>query len=299
MPKRPKLIVTGLSGLLGSRMSHLAKGRVDLVGADIVEGVDITAPLQMLRIAEDNSDAEALIHLAAFTDVSAAFKQNGDASGLCWRLNVLGTRNVAAACEAFGIHMIHVSTDFVFDGAKTQPYVETDPVNPIEWYGQTKLEAEQAVMQSESWSMARIAFPYVPGGGVRPDLVETIRGKLASGQPAQLFDDQFITPTLADDIIEGLFLLARTRPQRELFHLTGSSSLSPYDLGQEIAKAFGLNSKLVQRSSLTDYLKKDPRPRQKSLRMCNEKWSAFAKEHGLGAPLTIVDGLRRCAESAE
>ncbi len=297
MPTLPKLIVTGLSGLLGSRMSKLGQGRFELVNADIVEGVDITDPDQMRNIVEENNDADALIHLAAFTDVSAAFNQSGDTNGLCWRLNVQGTRNVVAACEEFELHIVHVSTDFVFDGAKEDQYIETDSTNPIEWYGQTKLDAENAVMDSPSWSMARIAFPYVPGGGIRPDLISTIRGKLADGQTAPLFGDQFITPTFADDIIEGLFLLARIKPNGELFHLTGSTSLSPNDLGLEIAEEFNLDRGLVQRSSLADYLKKDPRPRQKSLRMCNEKWSAFAQEHGLPAPLTIEAGLKRCAES--
>jgi dTDP-4-dehydrorhamnose reductase len=242
--------------------------------------------------------AIALAHLAAFTDVSAAFAQTGDESGLCHRINVGGTRNVAAACAAAGIHLIHVSTDFVFDGAKGAPYVETDAPNPIEWYGRTKLMAEEAVREGDAaHTIVRIAFPYVAGPAPKDDLVRTFLKKLRAGRKLKLFTDQLTTPTFADDIARGLALLARERPAGELFHIVGSSGVSPFELGRKICEVFALDPELVQPGSLTEYLKTDPRPRQRDIRLSNVKWTAYARERGLEAPLDLDAGLRRVLEA--
>ena len=293
MGRRPALIVTGLSGLLGSRLTRLAGEAFSLVNIDIAEGVDIGDRAQLLEAAQRAPAALALVHLAAFTDVSRAEAQTGDANGSCWRVNVAGTQNVAEACRANGLHLIHVSTDFVFDGRKEASYAEDDLPNPIEWYGRTKWMAEEAARTAGAWTIVRIAFPYVAGPAPRPDLVRSLREKLARNQEVRLFTDQIITPTFADDIVQGILLLARMRPNGEVFHLAGSSSLSPFDLGRKIAAAFDLNEALILPSTLEEYLKTDPRPRQRCLRMSNAKWSAYAERHGLSRPLTIEQGLER------
>jgi len=293
MNERRKVIVTGLSGLLGSRMVRLVGDTVELVNVDITEGIDITDLRQLRGAIEHHTDAGAVVHLAAFTDVSAAYAQTDDENGLCYRVNVVGTRNVAAVCTELGLHLVHVSTDFVFDGRKDGAYTEQDTPNPIEWYGHTKLKGEKAVRTASSWTIVRIAFPYVAGGVPRPDLVRNIYSRLAGGQETHLFTDQTITPTFADDIVNGLMLLTKTRPGCELFHLVGSSSLSPFELGLEVADVFGLDRNLVRPSSLIEYIETDPRPRQQRLELNNAKWTAFATDHGLDPPLTIDTGLAR------
>lgn len=293
---KTKLIVTGLSGLLGSRLAARAAGSFELINADITEGIDITDRAQIDSVISANADAAAVIHLAAFTNVSAAYAQSGNKEGACYRINVSGTQNITAACEARGLQLIHISTDFVFDGTKDEPYTEEDAPKPIEWYGQTKLWAEEAVRKYSDWTMIRIAFPYVAGPAPRPDLVRGIYNKLAEGQKVTLFTDQIITPTFVDDVVSGLLLLARERPKGELFHLTGSTFLSPYQLGVKIAETFKLDRSLVQPSSLVEYLKKDPRPRQRSIKMSNAKWRRYAAKLGVPPPLTADEGLLRVKE---
>lgn len=298
---RPRLLVTGLEGLVGSRLKAIAAGRWDLVNLSRRAGVDITQRDQVMNAVAEarrprgvDPPPTALVHLAAYTDVSRAHAQNGDKQGPCHLINVVGTENVARACAAHGLRLIHISTDFVFDGSKTTAYTETDLPAPIEWYGRTKWMAEEAVRRaSVDWTIARIAFPYSPEAGPKPDLVRTILGKLHSGAEMTLFDDQIITPTYADDIAQGLLLLARAPAPREVFHLVGGSSLTPFDLGLKIAAAFRLHSELVRRGSLAEYLKKDPRPRQPRLRVSNAKWAGFAQRHGLGPPVTIDEGIAR------
>jgi len=298
MSGRPKLIVTGMSGMLGSEMARVAGDRFEMVNVDVTEGIDITDYRQLTDVVARHVDARAVVHLAAFTDVSRAYGETGDENGQCYRLNVIGTRNVARICSEHALHLIHVSTDFVFDGSKEGAYSEQDEPNPIEWYGRTKLEGEEAVRTARSWTIVRIAFPYVAGPASRPDLVRKIHGKLAGGQKVHLFTDQTVTPTFAPDIVKGTMLLTKLRPATELFHIVGSTALSPFELGLKVADVFGLDGDLVRPTSLAEYLEKDPRPRQRSLRMSNAKWTEFAAEHGLTRPLTIDEGLARVRDAA-
>lgn len=298
------IIVTGLSGLVGSALRReIEKGggaeSADLFEIGLETGVDLTDTDQTERAFDSAGPARAAIHLAAFTDVSAAWDQHGDRESLCWRVNVEGTANVARACASRGIHLIHISTDFVFDGASDETLTEASEPNPIEWYGETKFESEGRVREASSndagaaWTIIRIGFPYAAGPAPKADLIRKIHARLAGGEAAHLFDDQIITPTLTDDIGAALALLAEERPAGELFHICGSTSLSPFELGGKIAETFGFDAALVQANSLSEYMKQDPRPRQRCLRVSNAKWSAWAAEHGLPRPATITVGLER------
>ena len=91
-----------------------------------------------VKKALSNQESTTVIHMAAFTNVSQAYQETDDQDGLVYRVNVTGTKNIANACKEFGHYLIHISTDFVFDGQKDEPYTETDTPNPIEWYGKTK-----------------------------------------------------------------------------------------------------------------------------------------------------------------
>ena len=102
-----------------------------------------------------------VITLAAFTDLNTAEKEAGDTSGIVWQVNVEGTRNIAESCAKHGVHLIHISTSYVFDGEKSDAYKEDDATNPIDWYAVTKLEAEKVVEQiAPTSTIFRIAFPY-------------------------------------------------------------------------------------------------------------------------------------------
>ena len=286
------IIVTGGSGLIGSAFIRHASQTCDIINLDITEGIDITNAGQILHAIESASSAATVIHFAAFADVSGAHRQNGDKEGLCYRLNVIGTRNVAAACARTGKHLLHLSTDFVFDGELEDSYTEQSPTHPIEWYGATKLMAEDEIKASACpFTIARIGFPYTAYPAPKIDLVRFMLGKLQAGEKVRAIRDQVITPTYINDIVEGLFLLSQHPAVGETFHLSGSTSLSPCELAISIANAFSLDPKLIEPYTLAEHLALDPRPRQRCLRVSNAKWSAFAGLHDLHRPLTIEQGL--------
>ena len=109
------IVGTGLSGLVGSKFVELYSNKYSISNLDLTAGVDITKEDDVMRAVEA-SNSPALIHLAAFTDVNKAFEQTGDKDGVCYKVNVTGTQNIANACKKTGKHLVHVSTAFVFDG---------------------------------------------------------------------------------------------------------------------------------------------------------------------------------------
>ena len=101
--------------------------------------------LSVEEVFSHYENAIGVIHLAAFTNLNEAYKQTDDKNGVCYKVNVLGSSIIAETAKRHQKYMVHISTDYVFDGEKEEPYTEEDSPHPIEWYGQTKLWADEAV----------------------------------------------------------------------------------------------------------------------------------------------------------
>lgn len=279
-----KIIGTGLSGLVGSRIVELLSDKYEFISFSLDSGVDITDFNLLKKKFLENKDAEAVIHLAAFTDVSAAWKQKGDKNGVCYKVNVLGTQNIAQFCAQNRKYLIHISTDFVFDGKNPPPggYTEGDEPSPLkdEWYGQTKYLAEQEIEKSDcNYVILRIAYPFKAKLSpknlepqVKLDLIRRIKKRLEGGETLDMFTDQTITPTFIDDISSAILKCIKARP-KGIYHCTGSSRLSPYKIATKIAQKFNLDKSLIKKASLKEFKGKNPksRPRQQSLAMSNKK----------------------------
>ncbi|MFA6007728.1 MAG: sugar nucleotide-binding protein [Candidatus Shapirobacteria bacterium] len=281
-----KVIGTGLTGLVGSRIMELNPD-IEFVNISIETGISILDPLQLEKVFTDHPDAEALLHLAAFTDTNAAWDQKGDQTGLCYQLNVVGTQNIVNLCQKYGKYLIHISTDYVFNGQKDTPYTEDDPTSAIEWYGETKAMAEKVVLDSGiNASIVRLAFPYRAKFDTKVDIVRKIKGKIEAGDTLNLFDDQITTPTFIDDIAAGLKIFFDQKPTG-IYHLVGSSSQSPYVMAKTIAEVFSLDDSKIVATKLADYLKtENARPFAKNAALSNEKVKA------LGVQMkTLCEGL--------
>jgi dTDP-4-dehydrorhamnose reductase len=287
-----KIIGTGLSGLVGSRIVEL-NPNIEFVEISLEKGIDLLDLSSLEQVFINNPDAPAVLHLAAFTDTNVAWSQNQDKSGSCYQVNVVGTQNIVDLCTTYNKHLIHMSTDYVFDGTKDGSYAEDDTSNPLDWYAETKLLAEKLV--PEQFTIIRIASPYRAKFDTKIDLVRKIISKLSQGQTCNLFSDQFTTPTFIDDIALGLAKVFEN-PKLGVYHLVGSSSQSVFDMGKSIANIFDFNQSLVEPSSLVEYLKTpNARPYAPNLSLSNQK---FIDTFGY-VPRTLSEGLEEMKKQLE
>ncbi len=270
-----KIIGTGLSGLVGSRIVELLKDKFEFVDFSLDTDVNILDKENLTTAFEKNKDAVAVLHLAAFTDTNAAWEQRGDKSRLCYQLNVEGTRNILELVQKYNQYFIYISTDFIFDGNKTTPYTETDIPAPIEWYGETKYLGEKLILKSGylNYNISRITYPYRANFDPKVDIIRKVLTKLQDKEEVKMFSDQICTYTFIDDIAYALGYFLKNK-NTGIYHLVGSSSHSPYDMAKLVASIFGLDQNLVKPSSLKDYIKSQPegnRPWQKFLITSNQK----------------------------
>ncbi len=271
MSKIP-VLGTGLNGLVGSKLASDFATSYDFDNLDLSDPkrpVDITKYDDVAQVFE-SSKAEVVVHFAAFTDVTKAWAQNGDKSGSAYRVNVIGTQNIVQAAEATGKHLIHISTAYVFDGNKDELYVETDLPNPIEWYGQTKLLAEEAVLEmGHKASILRIDQPFRSDVHLRKDIVRRLLESMSSGKLYPQFVDHSFGPTWIDDFAKVIDWFIRTK-STGVFHASSGESWSDFEFAVKLKNLFYPDVEIVK-GHLGEYLKTLGRPYQKNTAMSNQK----------------------------
>jgi len=285
MPKKA-ILGTGLNGLVGSKFvsdfaNHYQFDNLDL--RDPERPVDITNYQQVEKIIAQSS-ADFLIHFAAFTDVTAAWQENGDKNGLCYQVNVHGTQNIALACQKYHKHLIHISTAYVFDGQKESLYTEADPLSPIEWYGQTKAWAEELIQSTPNlnWTILRIDQPFRSDPFPKLDLAWKLITGMKQGKIYPQFNDHFFGPTYIDDFAKVLDAVIRLQ-LTGLFNASSGEQWTDFAFAQTIAQKKQLNYQ-VEAGSLNDYLKTSQRPYQKNTALAVDKLKAV-----LDFPLRTID----------
>jgi len=268
MNNKMKIFATGASGLIGTRISELLADRYTITNLSLETGVNITEPSTLYSIRND-TEHSVLIHLAAKADVDGCEKdkvlgENGDA----YKINVIGTQNILDACKVSNKKIIYISTDFVFDGENTPDggYTEESKPNPINWYSATKYKGEEVVRNSDlPFLIVRLAYPYRKEFVLKKDFARAILERLQNKQQVMAITDHMMTPTYIDDIA---FALGKVIEQdtEGIVHVAGSQSLSPYDAAMHIAKAYSLDSTLIQKTTRAEYfIDKAPRPFNSSL----------------------------------
>lgn len=254
------VIGTGLSGLVGSRVVELLTPRYEFENLSFETGVDITDS-DMLFDRITGSDASWVFHFAAYTDVDACESERiYGRKGKPWQVNVEATAVIVQACKETGKRMLYISTDYVFDGTKDF-YTETDQPNPVGWYGITKYEGERLTEElGENGLTVRIANPYRSLWSGKPDFVRKIVERLENGLQVIAPSDQVFVPTFIDDIAGAIDRLVGSGASG-VYHVVGSSPMSPYQASLDIAEAYGLNRQLVVATSFAEYFKnRAPRP---------------------------------------
>jgi dTDP-4-dehydrorhamnose reductase len=252
--EKKKILITGSNGLLGQKLAELlvtkpsietiatAKGdnRLPFQDGYIYAEMDITDP-ESVEAVIAKFRPEVIIHTAAMTNVDQCEMEKE----MCWKLNVTAVEILIRACKKYDVFLEHLSTDFVFDGT-SGPYQEDDAPNPISFYGWSKYAAEKAVMSSDiRWSIARTVLVYgIAHDMSRSNIILWVKKSLEEGKTIKVVTDQFRTPTLAEDLALGCYLIADQQAEG-IFHISGKDFLTPYEMALMAADYFALPASLI------------------------------------------------------
>ena len=263
-----KLLITGANGLLGQKLITLLEGDHDwqvlatsrgenrLPGAGITyQSMDIEDRQQVFEtVAAFKPDV--ILHTAAMTNVDQCELNKEE----CWRANVEAVQHLIAAAEQQGAFLLHVSTDFIFDG-EAGPYDENAEPAPVNYYGESKLEAERLVQRaSTAWAIARTVLVYgITNSLSRSNIILWVKNSLEEGKPIKVVDDQWRTPTLAEDLADGCLRIARERAEG-IWNVSGKDFLSPYEMAIKTADFFGLDKSLMTRADSSTFTQPAKRP---------------------------------------
>lgn len=282
-----KVLIFGGSGLVGSKFINLFDLVLDLE-APQTKAVDILNKDQVSKAMED-FNPDSVINFAAYTNVEEAENQKGDKNGIAFQINALGTKNVADVCKSLDKYLIHISTEYVFDGEKEDfPYTEEDKPNPINWYGQTKYLGEQFVLESGCKSVIiRISMPYCARYEAKLDVARFFLEQLRSGNQIKAIEDQTVTPTLVDDIANALKIFIETQTLG-IYHISAKDTATPLDFAKTIAEVFNLDYSLISQINLNEYNKNK---KAKLLRNSSLNPAKFEKEFGDEILHTVEEDL--------
>lgn len=263
------ILITGSNGLLGQKLVELLvqQSTVDLIATAKGENrlpdatgyqyasLDITNAEEINAIFE-NFKPHVVIHTAAMTNVDTC---ETDQKG-CELLNVTAVTYLIDACQKHDTFLCHLSTDFIFDGADG-PYTEEATPNPISVYGASKLRAEKLIEASSiRWAIARTVLVFgIVADMSRTNIILWVKKSLEDGKQINVVTDQFRTPTLAEDLAMGCWLIAQKEAQG-IFNISGSDFLTPYEMAIKTAHFYGLPTDLIQQADSSTFSQPAKRP---------------------------------------
>jgi len=265
-----RILITGSNGLLGRELvNNLAGLGHEVIG--ISKGVcrsapansstfryydvDITDDLAVEKLMQEERP-HTVVHAAAMTQVDECEQQGAR----CEAVNVKATAQLLVSAEQWSRHFIFISTDFVFDGEKGN-YAEDDDLNPVSWYGFTKVQAEGIVSTSEiPFAIIRTCLVYgATEKGMRNNIVMWVKQSLEDGKQIQVVSDQWRTPTYVKDLARGIALVIE-KNATGTFHISGSEGMTPYDIALQTAASCGLDAALIEKTDANRFSQPAKRP---------------------------------------
>lgn len=264
-----KILVTGSNGLLGQKLIQKLAGDKETEVIATARGenrlpstegytyvpLDITDKAAIDEVF-GQYHPDVVIHTAAMTNVDQCETDKEE----CWKLNVTATEYLLKAAEKSGSFFVHVSTDFIFDGADG-PYTEEAEANPVSFYGWSKYAAEKLVMHSKvKWAIARTILVYgIAHDMSRSNIILWVKNSLENGKTINVVNDQWRTPTLAEDLADGCILIARQQAEG-IFNISGKDLLNPYQMAVMTADYFGLDKSLINETDGSGFQQTAKRP---------------------------------------
>lgn len=265
-----KILLTGSNGLLGQKLVKLILdgGKDELIATArgvnrlpypesnySFDQLDITDQPQVNEVL-DRHNPDVVIHTAAMTNVDQCETERED----CWKQNVDAVEYLIGACERSSSFLVHLSTDFIFDG-EDGPYDENAKANPISYYGDSKLAAEKLLLESNiKYAIARTVLVYgIAHDMSRTNIVLWVKKSLEDAKAIKVVDDQLRSPTLAEDLAIGCYLLAEKRAEG-IFNISGKDLLTPYEMALKTAAYFNLDTSTMEKADASTFTQTAKRP---------------------------------------
>ena len=267
-----RVLVCGSNGLLGQRLASLLNAGTayevlntsqersfvfdpqpfDYTQLDISRRSDV-------RSLVGSFQPDVIVNAAAVTNVDWCETNREEA----WKVNVTGVEILAESARRVGAHLVHVSTDYVFDG-RNGPYAEEAQPNPISYYGKTKLASENAVREAEHATIIRTIVLYGSGLRLKPSFPIWVMHSLREKTKIRVVDDQYGNPIHVADLASTIIRAAEQR-RTGLFHVGGGEFLNRYEFAVRVADVFGLDSSLIEPIKTADLRQPAPRPLRSGL----------------------------------
>ncbi len=248
---KKRILIIGSNGMLGQRLTEYFSKQKDVellcTSAETksfipdieYQQLDITQKHEVKNIIT-KFFPDFIINAAAYTNVDKAETERE----LCWKINVNGVDNISFYSWTIDSHLIHISSDYIFDG-KNGPYTEIDLPNPISYYGRTKLASENSIKASGTrFTIIRSNVLYGPSKYGRPDFVKWVYNSLKNSQKIKIVTDQINNPTYIDDLVNGISNVIKNKKEG-IYNIGGKELLSRFEFTKIIAKMFNLNTELI------------------------------------------------------
>ena len=260
-----KILITGANGLVGQKLVTALQGN-ELIATGYRPEPRFNPNLATYEVldianASDCKDLvnrflpDVIVNAAAYTNVDGCETDRET----CWKVNVKGVENLAQAARKCMAQLVHISTDYIFDG-KEGPYQEDAHPRPLGYYGKAKLASENTVrMTGIPYAIIRTNVVYGTGNGVKNNFFLWVYNQLKNGNPIRIVTDQYNNPTLADDLAEGIRLLI-DKSAYGVFHLSGEDYLNRFDFALLLGDVYGFPTDNVSPILTADLEQKSPRP---------------------------------------
>jgi dTDP-4-dehydrorhamnose reductase len=292
-----KILITGSNGLLGQKLVKLitdqgnheliatarGKNRLPQESGYIFESLDITNQNEVMDLV-GKYKPDVIINTAAMTNVDQCETEQED----CWKLNVTAVDHLIKASEKHNSFLLQLSTDFIFDG-EDGPYKEDAEPNPISYYGESKLAAENLIFDSKiNWAITRTVLVYgIAHDMSRSNIILWVKKSLEDGKDIQVVDDQWRTPTLAEDLAIGCLLIAEKKA-RGIYNISGDDILTPYEMAVKTAEFFDLPQSSMTKSDSTKFKQTAKRPPKTGFILDKAKKDLGYKPHSFEEGIKVL-----------
>ncbi len=290
-----RILITGSNGLLGQKLVELlSRTNYPMLLTSVEERCVFTdeslayrqldtTRKQDVRAMVDEFEPEIIINTAAITNVDQCETERE----LAWKVNAASVENLVHAAKLVGAKIIHLSTDYVFDG-RNGPYGETDRPNPISYYGRTKLASENILQTSGApFTVLRTMILYGAGYNIKLNFALWVLKNISEGKPIKVVDDQIGNPTLADDLAYAILKVIELN-REGIYHVAGPDLVSRYDFALTVARVFNFDKKLITPVKTAAFKQPAPRPLKSGFITLKSQIDLDLKMSGIEQGLAIL-----------